>query len=141
MIRDLSQMESERGLRKPYIGSVKNHYKTPLNWGVRFRQAIKIHGLNLAKVAERLDVHEATVRSWTNGHRDINLSDFLKLCTAAKVEPWPILFPNIDIKALALLEAWHHANETERQLLMVAAESVLRSHAKTAGAARDPYSA
>jgi transcriptional regulator with XRE-family HTH domain len=136
MTSDLSQWVSAEPFRKPYAGRVKNHYKTPLNWGAKFRQAIKLKHLNLAKVAEKLSVHEATVRSWTNGHRDINLSDFLKLCTAAKVDPWPILFADVDEKALALLEAWRQADVSERKLLTVAAEAVLRAHEQNEGADR-----
>lgn len=128
MSSGLMQEVSTHRSRIPYSGRVRNHYPTPLNWGARYRQAIKLKGLNLAKVAEKLDIHESTVRSWTNGHRDINLVDFLKLCRAAEVDAWPILFANVDERALALLEAWRQADDSERQLLNVAAQSVLRNH-------------
>jgi transcriptional regulator with XRE-family HTH domain len=132
----MSQLVSTEVFRKPYACRVRNHYKTPLNWGAKYRQAIKLKGLNLASVAEKLGIHEATVRSWTNGHRNINLSDFLTLCKAGGVEPWPILFPDVDEKALALLEAWRQATDAERQLLTVAVEAVLRNHDQTKGVDR-----
>lgn len=109
-----------------YPLGVTSPYKTVNNWGARFRQAIKLKGLNLAKVSELMKVHEATVRSWTNGHRSINLSEFIELCNAAKVEPRDVLFGVEDQNLLALIDAWRQADDSERQLLRIAAEAVLR---------------
>jgi transcriptional regulator with XRE-family HTH domain len=62
------------------------------DWAARYRAEIKRRHKNLAKVAEALDVAESTVRSWTNGTREPNLSDFFAICRAGEVDPAMVLF-------------------------------------------------
>lgn len=68
-------------------------------WGGRLREHLKNNGETLANLAkkmrnpetgdERVDV---TLRSWLNGNRKINLSEFLELCIQAGADPAFILF-------------------------------------------------
>lgn len=68
-------------------------------WGVRLRDHLTENGETLANLAkkmrnpktgdERVDV---TLRSWLNGNREINLSEFLELCIQAGADPAFILF-------------------------------------------------
>jgi transcriptional regulator with XRE-family HTH domain len=107
--------------------------KTPLGWGLRFRQFAKAKELSLAQIAEKLDLSESAVRHWTNGTRDINLSDFLLLCRAAGLDPATVLFAGkVDPKFLSIGEAWNITDEVGRNLLEGAAEVARnRASAKT----------
>ena len=67
-------------------------YTTWKNWGKRFREQVKERGETLGTVSERMECAESTVRSWTNGTREINLSDFFVLCEKAGVDPSHVLF-------------------------------------------------
>jgi len=101
-----------------------------MRWGVRFRTALKLKHLNLSKIAEALDMHESSVRSWVNGNREVNLADFFRLCDAADIDAREILFGSIvDEKLLALIEAWRHADDGGKKLLSVAANAVLHQSA------------
>lgn len=61
-------------------------------WGKRLRVHLKESDSSLAKLAEKMDLSEPTLRSWTNGNREINLSDFFLACRHAKADPAQILF-------------------------------------------------
>lgn len=70
-----------------------------LDWGNRFRAQAKEKGRSLAQVAALMispetdeALAESTLRSWTNGTRQINLSDFFWLCDTAEVDPAMVLF-------------------------------------------------
>ena len=111
---------------------------TPLDWGRRFREGSKRKGLNLRQIAERMDLAESTVRSWTNGNRDINLTDFLKLCEAAGLDPAVTLFAGrTDEKFLLVGEAWGKADPTQRGVLWTAAKGILAEYnaSRTKGSA------
>ena len=105
-------------------------------WGPRFRQQCRDKGLNLAKIAERLDLAESTVRSWTNGTREINLSDFFRLCSAAGIEPGEVLFaesaqnqPLPDAENfLAMTEAWRYATPEWKEILLTTADAIIKQH-------------
>ena len=114
----------------PYRGAVdKKKEKTPLGWGQRFRDQARAKGLSLADVAEKLDLAESTVRSWTNGTRDINLTDFIELCDAAGLDHAMILFAGkVDAKFLAIGEAWTKATPEQRGVLWTAAQGILAQH-------------
>lgn len=75
------------------------------SWGRRFKEMAKDNGHTLASLAETLELTEAALRHWTNGTREINLSDFFALCEAAKVDPSQALFGAITMDP-----------ETQRQL-------------------------
>jgi hypothetical protein len=62
------------------------------SWGRRLRQHVKDHEIKWEDVASELGVAESTIRSWLNGTREINLSDFVRLCKAAKADASQILF-------------------------------------------------
>jgi transcriptional regulator with XRE-family HTH domain len=89
---------SDFGDKERYIAYMPQ-IDTWKSWGRRFRIQIKEKGKNLAKVAERMDLAESTIRSWTNGTREINLSDFFRLCEAGGVDPAHVLFGKIGISA------------------------------------------
>jgi transcriptional regulator with XRE-family HTH domain len=115
---------SQRRRGSPYSANMGKTTKTPLGWGAAFRQHAKGKGLSLGQIAERMNLAESTLRSWTNGQRDINLSDYLKLCRAAGIDPAVVLFAGqVDAKFLAVGEAWAQSDETGRQLIELAADA------------------
>lgn len=77
-------------------------------WGDRFKALAGENGYTLAKLADELSKlqaegklperdhprkwAESTLRSWTNGTRDINLSDFFLICQVARVSASNVLF-------------------------------------------------
>ncbi len=103
-------------------------------WAKRFREECERRELSLAKIAERMDKAESTVRSWTNGNRAINLTDFFRLCAAAEIDPQSILFatggqekvnpPNEKLDILA--KAWQAATPVWREQLLGTAEAILK---------------
>lgn len=104
------------------------------SWATRFREECRRRELSLGQVAERLDVAESTVRSWTNGNREINLGDFFRLCAAAEIDPQRLLFteqngqkvnpPNEKLDILA--RAWQEATPVWREQLLGTAEAILK---------------
>lgn len=99
--------------------------KTPLGWGKRFRDLARDKGLSLGDVGEKLGRAESTIRSWTNGIRDINLKEFLELCTAAGLDPAIVLFASqVDAKFLEIGEAWNQADDVERGAFLTVARGV-----------------
>ncbi len=110
-------------------------------WGPRFRAECRKNQITLAIVAGRLDQAESTVRSWTNGNREINLSDFFRLCAAAEIEPRLVLFtPEIgekvndaNEKTDILARAWQEASPVWREQLLGTAEAILKSRDQTTG--------
>lgn len=62
------------------------------NWGPRFKALAKENGETLATVAEKMGLTEAALRHWTNGTREINLTDFIEMCSVAGVHPSLVLF-------------------------------------------------
>jgi transcriptional regulator with XRE-family HTH domain len=113
--------------RPPYPVRVKE--KTPLGWGARFREQIKAKGKSLGQIAEKLGLAESTVRSWTNGTRDVNLSDYLKLCAAAQLDPVVSLVGSkVDAKFLLIGEAWAKATPEQRGYLLTVAKGILSEH-------------
>lgn len=55
----------------------------------------KEKGHSLASLAETLGRSESGLRSWTNGTREINLSEFFELCQVADVNPSQALFGDV----------------------------------------------
>lgn|SRR3990167_4632373 len=82
----------------------KNTWKT---WGPRFKKLAKENGHTLASLAEKLGRSESTLRSWTNGTREINFSEFFDLCAAAGVNPSMVIFGALPMNA----EARQHVAE------------------------------
>jgi len=76
-------------------------------WGERFRILAKENGETLATVAENMGLAESTLRSWTNGTREVNLTDFIAMCIAARVHPSMVLFegPPMDAETLRQINA------------------------------------
>lgn len=107
--------------------------KTPFGWGMRFRKAAYAKGWTLAKLAEKLPgekpgqpMAESTLRSWTNGNRDVNLKDFVTLCNAAGLDPAVVLFGgNVDQEFLLIGEAWIRANRMQKQVMLLTAKGIL----------------
>lgn len=96
------------------------------DWGARFRKHCRDKKINNVFLADKLEMSESGVRSWVNGNREINLSDFFRLCTAASVEPSQILFGINEDNFIAISLAWEQADEQGKQLLRIAAEAVKR---------------
>lgn len=102
---------------------------TTFGWGPRFRQLARAKGLNLAKLGETLGLTEGALRHWTNGTREINLTDFIRLCTAADLDPALILFAGrTDEKFLTVGEAWGKADLIQRDVLWTAAKGILADY-------------
>lgn len=74
-------------------------------WGRRLKVHLKENGQNLAKLADKMvdengkPLAESTLRSWTNGNRQVNLSDFFELCSKASADPAQILFGQVLMSA------------------------------------------
>ena len=68
-------------------------------WGQRLRTHMKEQRLRPVVVASRVGIEEPTLRSWINGNRQINLSDFFRLCAAVKADPRQILFGSVGLSA------------------------------------------
>lgn len=104
--------------------------KTTLDWGPRFRAHLKAKGKTLAQVAEAIGRAESTVRSWTNGTREINLGEFIDLCKAAGLDAALVLFTGrVDAKFLEIGEAWRDADEREREAFLIVAEGIRAKYA------------
>lgn len=69
------------------------------SWGQRIRVHMKEKRLRPVNVAAKLDMSDSALRSWLNGNRDINLSDFVRLCDAIKADPRQILFGSVGLTA------------------------------------------
>lgn len=65
-----------------------------LNWGVRFRRAMRLKGSSLRKLSTLPDAvaKEAGLRHYTNNTRSPTLADFFKLCEQIESDPREILF-------------------------------------------------
>lgn len=48
--------------------------------------------LSTEAAAAILGMSESALRSWINGNREINLTDFFRLCAAIKADPRQMLF-------------------------------------------------
>lgn len=60
-------------------------------WGGRLRKHIRASGKKMGEIAELMDVAESTLRSWMNGTREINLSEFEALCAICEADSCTIL--------------------------------------------------
>lgn len=69
------------------------------DWGQRVRVHMKERRLRPSGVAAKLDISEPALRSWINGNREINLSDFVRLCEAIKADPRQMLFGAVGLTA------------------------------------------
>jgi transcriptional regulator with XRE-family HTH domain len=68
-------------------------------WGPRFRVHMREKRLSTRDLAERLRMSESALRSWLNGNREVNVTDFFRLCDVAKADPRPILFGRVGLTA------------------------------------------
>lgn len=68
-------------------------------WGPRFRVHMREKRLSTRVLAERLRMSESALRSWLNGNREVNVTDFFRLCDVAKADPRRILFGHVDLTA------------------------------------------
>lgn len=118
---------SDSGSRTAYAFEMaRERDRTTNKWGTRFRQAAFRKGWTLAKLAEKLEMSESGLRSWTNGHRQINLSEYINLCDTAELDPAVILFAgNIDPRFILIGEAWVVGNNDHKSVLVTAAKGVL----------------
>ena len=113
--------------------------KTILDWGARFRELLKAKHSSLAKIAPLLDLSESAVRHWTNGTRQITLTQFLQLCAAAEIDPAVVLFAGqVDDKFLAIGEAWRQADDLGREVLWTAAQGILAKRGTSTDYRREP---
>jgi transcriptional regulator with XRE-family HTH domain len=68
-------------------------------WGPRFRVHMRENRLSTRGLAERLRMSESALRSWLNGNREVNVTDFFRLCDVAKADPRRILFGQVGLAA------------------------------------------
>lgn len=71
-------------------------------WGQRLREALKLKRMTWAQAAKELDVAEISLRSWASGKRDINLKEFMGLCTTLKLDSSELLYggqPQLSLEA------------------------------------------
>jgi transcriptional regulator with XRE-family HTH domain len=120
-----------------YAKKMDEHDRTPLGWGARFRDAARAAGYNMARLAEASGWAESTIRSWTNGTRDINLTDFLQLCENAHVDPAEVLFGGqVDRNWLLIGKAWVIGDETQKGAFITVAKGILAEHGGSASKGR-----
>lgn len=62
------------------------------SWGQRIRVHMREKKLRPVNVAASLEMSDSALRSWLNGTRQINLSDFFRLCDVVKADPRQMLF-------------------------------------------------
>jgi len=96
-------------------------------WGPRFRVHMRENRLSTRVLAERLSMSESALRSWLNGNREVNVTDFFRLCDVAKTDPKRILFGQVGLSAaqkralgqrvVEILEADTAAVPSSRQLV------------------------
>lgn len=80
----------------------------------------------MAALAEKMGMSEPGINSWTNGNRNINLADFLRLCEAAGLDPAVVLFSEtVDPRFLYIGEAWVKANDMQKGAFLTVAKGVL----------------
>jgi transcriptional regulator with XRE-family HTH domain len=100
--------------------------------GARFRNEAARKGVSTKAIAGRVDQAESTVRSWLNGNREVNLTDFFRLCDAAGIEPALVLFSEVG----KVIAAWNLAEGGERESLVLITEAILKRHEEAAGRRR-----
>jgi transcriptional regulator with XRE-family HTH domain len=69
-------------------------------WGKRLKAHMKVEGISQEKVGEHFDVTQGAVAHWLSGRREINLSDFFKLCAFVRADPRRILFGETEAVAV-----------------------------------------
>jgi len=72
--------------------SIKFYNAAMQEWGKRFRAHMQLHRLSQESLAESLGRTQGAIGHWIRGERQINLSEFWKLCEAAGADPKLILF-------------------------------------------------
>ena len=113
--------------------------KTALGWGEKYRKAIK-GKYTLAQIAEKLEMSESALRSWVNGNREINLSDFVRLCASSRLDPAALLASDTDSQEfLDIALAWRKARNKpiQREALLLAAKGILADESRTANGKAD----
>jgi transcriptional regulator with XRE-family HTH domain len=61
-------------------------------WRQRFKDFMREAQVTQDYLAEKMDVSQGTIAHWLKGRREINLSDFLRLCEWAGADAQRILF-------------------------------------------------
>ena len=80
--------------RVAQFAAMANEWKL---WGPRFRAHMRENRLSTRVLAERLRMSESALRSWLNGNREINVTDFFRLCDLARADPRRILFGQLGL--------------------------------------------
>ena len=88
-------------------------------WGKRIRVQMRERRLRPVAVAHKVGISEPALRSWINGNREINLSDFFRLCDAVRADPRQMLFGSVGL------------SEEQRQLLGQRVVQILESDTAT----------
>lgn len=122
----------------PY-GMGRKTDRTVRGWGSRFRAMLN-GKLSLAEVAERFGKSESGLRNWVNGSREINLSDFIKLCGSARLDPVLVLLEDTECSEFHdIARAWAKSKDkpVERGALLLAARGILADDSRAADGAAD----
>ena len=102
--------------------------RTVWGWGGRFRAMIEAKDMTLGQVADRFGKSESGLRNWVNGSREINLSDFVKLCASARLDPVMVLIEGTECSEFHdIARAWALSKDkpVERGALLLAARGIL----------------
>lgn len=84
---------------------------------------------NLNRLASDSKIGNGTASRIKSMKTSVGLDVLDKLSAAYKVEPWQLLFPDGDGQLLIVLKAWRHPEG--REMLTVAAETILRRYGRT----------
>lgn len=128
-------IESHRSNTPAYIPRMAKR-KVWQDWGARFRTECRLKGTSTRALSEKLGLAESSVRSWLNGTREINLSDFFLLCDTAGIDPATVLFAGRnDPRFHAIQRTWSRTDERGKEVLLMAEEVARRyeSGTETAG--------
>jgi transcriptional regulator with XRE-family HTH domain len=112
--------------RKFYIRLMarRKHWE---DWGTRFRNCAREKGMSTRSLAEKIGLAESSVRSWINGTREINLTDFFQMCEVAGIDPATVLFAERNDPRLNLIgKVWVQTDERGKEVLLMAAEVARR---------------
>lgn len=88
----------------PYVAAFDGAFIYPFGmkgWGSRFRAHMRLHKQSQESLGDALGVSQGAVGHWLSGRRQINLSEFWRLCEVAGADPRVILFHEDANPALA----------------------------------------
>jgi transcriptional regulator with XRE-family HTH domain len=98
---------------------------------VKLWMAEKFGRSSSPKLAAKSGVGQRTINNVEKARHDPKLSTIEAIARAFGIEPYQLLCPASEKEFLQVLAAWQHADQPGKELLLVAAETVMRRHGAT----------